>query len=127
MNTPENRPGGYFILSRSIFENPQFRGPDDVFAAIWLIAHAAWDTMTIFVKTGKSARIPVKLERGQLCYSMRFLSTKWEYSLATVQRRIDYLSKNGMIEIDNSHGITVITLTGLLEFVSLENPDRGEK
>jgi DNA-binding transcriptional regulator YhcF (GntR family) len=120
MNTPENRPGGYFLLSRSIFENPQFRGLDDVFAAIWMIGHAAWKQVTVAIKNGRNSKIEVTLERGQLCYSLRFLASKWGCSLDTVQRRISRFLVAGFISTQTRTGITVITLCNYEQYQNFQ-------
>lgn len=94
---------GYVAMSRDwqdhdIFEGDEFSRRD---AWAWLIANAAW-------KPGK-ARIKgmaVILARGELCFSQRFLAKRWRWSKSRVDRFIQLLRAEGMIETRSKIGAT---------------------
>lgn len=85
-----------------LFEKEKFcRG----YAWDWLCDNAAFKTITIDVK-GRS----VTLQRGQICHSIRFLATAWNWDKAAVSRFLTRLKTETMIETHTETGMTVITL-----------------
>lgn len=94
---------GYVAMSRDwqdhdIFEGDEFSRRD---AWAWLIAHAAWKQTKARIK-GSS----VSLERGELCFSQRFMAKKWRWSKSKVDRFIAVLRAEGMISTRSKTGAT---------------------
>lgn len=52
----------------------------------------------------------VKLRRGQLCHSYRFMADAWKWSLGAVQRFIDRLKTDTMIDVASDTGCLIITI-----------------
>ncbi len=84
---------GYVRIHRKIFTSKKFRDNADRLAAIWLITHAAWKPMVVPFNGRK-----VALQRGECCYSIRFLMGKWgEKSTSAVSRRLAHFEAVGFI------------------------------
>lgn len=96
---------GFVCLYRDLFGNPQFRGKDDEYAAIWLIASAVWKPVRVRVD-GKD----IDLERGQCCYTISYLAEAWECVKSTAHARLRQFIKNGFIRTELRTGLTVITV-----------------
>jgi hypothetical protein len=71
VNIQDNNNGGNFSVSRSIWTSDLFAKEPftEREAWIWMISSAVWRDQT--VRVGKHI---VRLERGQLCYSTRFMA-----------------------------------------------------
>lgn len=94
---------GYVAMSRNwhghdLFEGDEFSRRD---AWSWMIAQAAWKPTTTRIKGSK-----VELQRGDLCFSQRFLAEKWGWSKSRVDRFISLLRDEGMIETRSKIGPT---------------------
>lgn len=96
---------GYVLIHRDLIGNPQFRGKDDEYAAIWLVVRAAWEPTT--VRVGRAA---VALERGQCAYSVAYLATAWGCSKASAHARLRHLESVGFIATEAGRDHTVITV-----------------
>ncbi|OFX12056.1 MAG: hypothetical protein A2516_08155 [Alphaproteobacteria bacterium RIFOXYD12_FULL_60_8] len=96
---------GFVLIHRNLIGNPQFRGKDDEYAAMWLVVNAAWEKTTIRV-----SRQAVDLERGQCAFAVRYLAQAWEVSVATAYRILKNLEKNGFIETRPETAWTRITI-----------------
>lgn len=94
---------GYVAMSRDWQEHDLFGGDEfsrrDAWA--WLIAQAAWKPTTARVKGSK-----IDLQRGELCFSQRFLAAKWGWSKSRVDRFLSLLRDEGMIETRTKNGAT---------------------
>lgn len=110
---------GYVLIHRDLIGNPQFRGKDDEYAAIWLVAHAAWERTTVRVN-----RAPVTLERGQCAYAISYLAEAWECSKATAHSRVRFLESCGFIRTQAERGYTIITVCKYSEYQASPNADR---
>ncbi|WP_171230682.1 hypothetical protein [Ruegeria sp. HKCCA4008] len=71
----------------------------------WLVAQAAWKNVIVDV-SGKS----IHLKRGQLCHSIRFIATKWNWSKSAVDRFLTRLKNETMIETVAGTGCLIITI-----------------
>jgi hypothetical protein len=103
---------GFFLVSRGLFEHPRFkpRGPfSDLLALLWLIETAAHTSRVVPVDCG-SARKAVRLERGQLTYSIRYLARAWQWSDKRVQRFLGALKDDQTLTTATTTGQTIITL-----------------
>jgi len=98
---------GFVQVNRSLWENPDFDGPEmsKREAFIWMIAHAAWKPTR--ARAGKTV---VNLERGQLAYSVRFLAEKFGWSKSRVHRFLDALKNRDTIGTASGTGVLVISI-----------------
>ena len=99
--------GGCFMVSRQIWDHPEFRPAvfSEREAFMWLVSEAAWKS-----RTTRAGRAVVDLERGQLCASLRFLSTAWGWSKSRVERFLKRLENRDMIRAETGTGQVVITV-----------------
>ena len=88
MNIQDNNNAGNFSVSRSIWTSDLFaREPfTEREAWIWMISSAVWRD-----KTTRVGHYIIELERGQLCYSIRFLAKAWGWSKSRVDRYLKRL------------------------------------
>ena len=104
------KPRGDFRVSRDVFDHPALKGDtyDRVSAWLSLIADAAWTERIV----GRLGRL-IKLERGQIAVSHRFLSDRWKWGPdhKRVSRFLDKLLSLDMIRMHTVSGIGVITIT----------------
>jgi len=98
---------GYIFVDRGIWDHDVF--PREPFtnreAWIWMIGTAVWKATRV-----RAGRKLVTLERGQLCFSERFLAEKWMWSKSRVRRFFDILKTEAMIETKTDHEATHITI-----------------
>lgn len=98
---------GWTKKPRGRFEHPLFerekfcRG----YAWDWLCDHAAFKAMEVS-PNGRT----VKLERGQLCYSIRYLAKAWNWDKAAVDRFLRRLKSETLIDTRTETGQTIITI-----------------
>jgi len=88
---------------RGIVGNPQFRGKDDEYAAMWLVLRAAWKPVTI--RVGRDA---VSLSRGECAYALSFLAKAWECSKTKAHVTLKHLEKAGFVRTQSERGYTRI-------------------
>jgi hypothetical protein len=98
---------GYFFVDRGMFDHPSFAKEPftEREAWVWMIAAAAWKPTR--VRVGRSL---LTLERGQLCFSERFLAEKWRWSRGRVRRFLDKLRTEQMVVTKTAHETTHITI-----------------
>lgn len=104
---------GYIRLYRSIWDHQVFR--EEPFteqqAWIWLCSHAAWKA-----RQQRLGEHLVNLERGQIIGAVRFLGEKWGWSKGKVERYLERLKNEAMVETETGTGITVITICNYDEY-----------
>lgn len=110
---------GVFGVDRGIFDHHLFDGHEFSRreAWLWLVSEAAWK--------GKSVRVAgktVELQRGQLCHSVRFIADKWGWSKSTVQRFLDTLKNEAMIEAENGTDFRIISICKYEEYQKVSLP-----
>lgn len=127
---------GYVAMARDwqdhdLFEGDEFSRRD---AWAWLIAQAAWKPTLVRVKGSK-----VELKRGELCFSQRFLASKWGWSKSRVERFLSLLCDEGMITARSKIGATtshtadhpagqgqrIITICNYDKYQASQTPQRG--
>lgn len=98
---------GFYKMHRGWLDNPVLdREPYCRRAAwAWLIEHAAFAETEIGVGGRR-----IKLQRGQLSYSVRFLATAWKWDKAKVSRFCLALSNDDMIRVQTETGQMIITI-----------------
>jgi len=104
---------GSFTISRGLWHDAAFR--DEPFsereAWVWMIAEAKWKPQEKRVD-----KVVVKLERGQLAHSTRFLAGAWRWSHAKVRRFLERLENRHMIRRESGTGVSVITICKYNEY-----------
>jgi hypothetical protein len=115
---------GVFAVDRGLFEHPLFA--DEPFsereAWLWLLSEAAWR-----VRERRIAGRVVKLQRGQLAASFRFMAERWHWSLGSVQRFIKkLLDADTMIKTASDTGVLVITICNYARYQRVKLPDDTE-
>lgn len=98
---------GYVRAHRQRFDHPLFRREKFCrgYAWDWLVSHACWKAQQVDVG-GKL----VTLQRGQLCYSIRFLAGAWNWDKAAVSRFLERLKTEAMIDTQTETGQTIISI-----------------
>lgn len=106
---------GRYFMQRGWQEHPVF--PAEPFTAReaweWLIAEAYW-------REGRTraGKFVVPLQRGQLCASVRYLASRWQWKSAKVARFLNRLKTETMIETRSDTGISVITICNYEKYQS---------
>jgi len=102
---------GFVLIHRTMIGNPQFRGKDDEYAAVWLVVNAAWKDTEIRLNREK-----VELKKGQCAFATSFLAEAWEVSKATAFRTLKHLEKEGFLKLEPKRGYTTITICNYKEY-----------
>ena len=91
--------GGFYCIARSVWDDPEF--PDEKCsereAWLWFFGQAMWREGKVKTFAGT-----MHLDRGELCFSERFLAEKWGWSKSRVNRVLDRWEERGWID-----GVTV--------------------
>ncbi len=96
---------GWVRVDRATFEHKAFRGPADWGVWLWLISQACWKQTEVVISGERRT-----LERGQLSYSIRFLSEKFGLSKNGTQGVLKRFQKWDLIELGLGTGQTIITI-----------------
>jgi DNA-binding transcriptional regulator YhcF (GntR family) len=103
----------HYAMERGWQEHPFFDGDEysrrDAWE--WLVANAVWQD----TKARISGKI-TELKRGQLSHSIRFLAEKWKWHRAKVERFLNALKTESMIETQAETGQLVITIRNYDKF-----------
>lgn len=104
---------GHYRLHRGWQEHPVFAAEpfSKRDAWVWLIEHAAWKS----ARVGVSTKV-IQIERGQLCYSLRFMAKAWKWDEAKVRRFISRLVREKMIVCVADAGQNVVTICNYNEY-----------
>ena len=101
----------WFKLYRGWQNNPMFRSDKDKLNWLWLIENAVVDEVTISINNK-----PVKIYRGQLCYSLAFLAKAWDTTPSYVRHFLKHLKLWQAIDTQNDKGQTLITLCNYCKY-----------
>jgi DNA-binding transcriptional regulator YhcF (GntR family) len=113
---------GYVLIARGLLKHPRFKpsGPLTQFEAwYWLIESAAYAPHDVTITSGRN-RLAVRLEPGQLTYSIRYLARAWQWSDKRVQRFLSALEFDRSVTTQTTTGQTVITLCNWAKY---QRPD----
>lgn len=106
---------GWVAISRQIMDSPDLRTPAERWAMVWMVMHAAYEPTTVRTAYGS-----IRLERGQLSYSTRYLAEAWGMSEAAVRRFLARLEKRRSTrrepDAERDAGQLVITLCNYEKF-----------
>jgi len=114
---------GYIRLYRSVFAHAVFR-PEPFTereAWKWLLVKAAWKP--IQVRLGEHL---INLDRGQVVGAVRFLAAEWGWSRGKVERYVERLKNEAMLETQTETGITVITVCNYDRYQGGDDEDETE-
>ena len=103
---------GYIAMARGILDHPLVgaRKPYSAFEAwSWLITEAAWKERRVRASNGR-AEFPVTIQRGQVCYSLRYMAKAWGWSKKRVCTFLDRLENDTQIETQKGTPQTLITI-----------------
>lgn len=97
----------YFLLNRSIFENELWLSEpfDKNRAWIDMIGNANYEEGMFFVRGNE-----VKVKRGELAWSERFMANRWKWSRDKVRGYMSYLSNRGQIIPQKNNIISLIKI-----------------
>ncbi|KXJ56569.1 MAG: hypothetical protein AXW12_00620 [Thalassospira sp. Nap_22] len=99
----------FVFAQRNRFKHPLFKAEKFCrgYAWDWIVANAVWreDGHPVEIK----GQI-VRLDRGQLSYSVRFMAEAWRWDKAAVSRFITRLKTEAMIETHTETGQMIITV-----------------
>lgn len=91
-----------------VFDNEPYTQRE---AWAWLIENACWEETTVNING-----TPIKLQRGQLSYSQRYLERAWGWKSGRAKRFIDKLEKWSMIAAATAAGQQTITICNYCKY-----------
>ena len=98
---------GAVMIARTLWDDAAFQ--DEPFsereAWIWMICEAAWKP-----REKRVGKVIVKLDRGQLAASVRFMAQAFSWHRNKVDRLIKRLEKCNLIRVESGTGVNVITI-----------------
>ncbi len=109
---------GYIKLHRKFFSNAlwkEARTYSDCEAWLDLIMSARYEATPHTESIGGRE---ISYGRGQYPASIRYLAQRWNWSTRIVRNYLTLLKKRGMITIDNSQGLNIITLCNYEQYNS---------
>jgi len=113
----QNDRQGLILLDRGVLDHPLFKEEPytEREAWIWMITEASWTARSVRGKSG-----PIHLNRGQFSCSIRFMAEKFNWSKSRVDRFINKLILNNMVEKDNE---TTQNVTTICNYETYQNFD----
>jgi hypothetical protein len=99
---------GYYLMHRGWMDHPVFAKEafTECQAFEWLISEAAWaEERTIAIN-----HQPVRLMRGQVSHSLRFMAEAWGWDYSRARRFLKKLEKWEMVATQNATGQNIISL-----------------
>lgn len=105
---------GWIKLYRGWMENPIFHCNDMKIAWLWLLENASHKEKEIWIKGA-----PVLLKRGQLSYSIRYLSTAWRCTPKRARVFLEKLEKGHMIGQTKGTTQNIITICNYTKYQDL--------
>ena len=111
--------GGFIVYPRSIVEHPAFRDEGEAMLFVWLMGRAAWKPTRVRYKERA-----VYLKRGQLALSLRDMARKLGQSVGWIQRFLNRLKIESMIDTRSDSGVLIITICNYAEYQ--DKPDKAD-
>lgn len=110
---------GVFAVDRGIWDHPSFANEPltEREAWQWLIGEASFKN-----RTKRIGSVVLKLDRGQVAASLRFMADKWQWSEPRVRRFLKRLKTDAMIDAAVDAGITVITVCNYNKYQRVSLP-----
>ena len=103
---------GFISIARGILDHPRVgaRKPYSRLEAWeWLLLEAAWKPHRVGFQAGRHLG-SISLERGQLSHSLRFIASKWGWSVKRTRTFLVGLETDRMITTQTDTGQTLITI-----------------
>lgn len=110
---------GYIHLHRRLIGHPAFRNDGEAMAFAWMCLRASWQPVRVRYKG-----MAVQLDRGQLAVSVRDLAEALDRPKGWVERLLNRLKSETMIETRAETGVTVITVCNYGEYQPQQDSDR---
>ena len=109
---------GWIKLHRSLLEHFVWTDKPFNMGAAWvdLVLMANYDENKVSINGNV-----VRVERGQIFTSYRFLAERWGWSLGRVKRYIDMLESDEMMTVERSKNGTRLTLVNYSVFQDTQN------
>ena len=109
---------GWIKLHRSLLEHFVWTDKPFNMGAAWvdLVLMANYDENKVSINGNV-----VRVERGQIFTSYRFLAERWGWSLGRVKRFIDVLESDEMMTVERSKNGTRLTLVNYSNFQDVQN------
>ena len=106
---------GTVNISRDIWHDTAFKAQPftEREAFVWMIMEASYKA-----RDRRVGNVSVRLERGQLASSIRFMAEAWDWKKSTVDRFLKRLENRDMIGTDSGTGVSVITICKYDEYQS---------
>lgn len=112
---------GFYLMHRGWMKSAVFK--DEPYtereAWEWLISEATYDNQVVSIMNN-----PVRLTRGQVSHSVRFLAEKWQWSKSQVETYLNKLKKWDMIQTENRTGQSIITICNYSQYQSAQTENR---
>lgn len=107
---------GFFKLNREVFEHPLFKSDSRKLGAwVWLLGTACWKANRFNIR-GHT----VILQRGELCVSRSQLAAAWGWKLSAVERFLERLEAEQMIERQTGRGRTIVSICNYNKYQDFE-------
>lgn len=115
---------GVFAVDRGIWDDPDFRAEPftEREAFMWLVGAAAWCERVIRGSVG-----PISLDRGEFCFSVRFLAERFQWSSSRCGRFLDRLEKRDTLRDTSRDGAKVYLIKNYSRFQVVSLPSRDTK
>lgn len=113
---------GFVRLDRKFFDNAYWQQERTYsYAEAWLdlIQMARFDANPYIKFMANGKRITVK--RGEIHASLRYLSTRWQWSVGKVKRFVDYHKNINEIKHRTEQGESILTLCNYNTYNPIEN------
>jgi len=96
---------GWIKLNRGWWKDDAFRNNDDRMVFLWLLEEAQIKDKVVSIKSN-----PVKLKRGQLSHSLRFMGEALDMNKNKIARILEHFEKWGIIGTESGTGQNIITI-----------------
>ena len=110
----------YFQVNRHIFESERWlqKPFDESHAWLDMVGNANYKDGTVFVRGNA-----VKVKRGQLAWSIRFMMDRWGYTQKKTLYYLECLKRDTQIKIEKVYPISLITIVNYEKYQSKSEED----
>lgn len=114
---------GWYLMHRGWQKNAMFKKEPftEREAWEWLVSEATYETKTVSFKGN-----PIKLTRGQLSHSIRYMADEWKWSKSKIESYLNKLKKWDAIRTDNRTGQNIITICNYDEYQDMKDENRTQ-
>lgn len=115
---------GVIGIAREIWDDPDFK-PEPFTereAFMWLVSEAAWRE-----HTARGPKGPVKLKRGEVSHSIRFMAKAWQWQKSRVARFLNKLKNRDTIRHDQRDGNQIYYIKNYNKFQVVGLPERDSE